>query len=343
MHNGNDLLKYSQQARARRMRRGMGLLCAAALLAGSAACSEAVDEDFFGAPLLGGTDHPRVVTSDPLPGALDVDFNKVIAIEFNKPINPSKCPASFGLTPATDGFGTVFGKYFTFAANTALTSRSYRMTMTKGCEDEEGRDLVDEYNAQFSVGSSIGPIANGVQAVGLESQGCPNTWPGTGSFSGGDHTIGSCWWDSSLRVLSPSAYTLRGGDDGLTAASSCVDRNTDNIRVIFDRYMDINVTIGAITLQRTSPPIASTRLSSWNWTDCQAEAPFGCRVVTLVFAEDIATCNGTTAFGTADFNLSVTAGTGAGFPFYLLEIDTTAADTLGNNFASKFSFGFEGD
>lgn len=304
-------------------------------------CSEAVDDDFFGAPLFGGPDHPRVVTSNPLAGAENVAEDQVIAIEFNKPISASKCPAAFGLSPSVEGFGTVFGKYFTFSPNVPLPQRTYRMTMTKGCEDDEGRDLVDEYNAQFAVGLSVGPIANGVQAVGVDSQGCPTVWPGTGSASGGDHTLGSCWWDDTLPVLTPSAYEFLGGDDGLTAASSCVDRNTDNIRVIFNRYMDTNVTIGAISLTRLSPPIASTRLSTWTWSDCQAIAPFGCRVVTLVFAEDLATCNNTNAFGVADFNLA--QGTGVNFPFYQLDIDTTAADALGNTFAQKFSFGMEGE
>ncbi|MEQ9363715.1 MAG: Ig-like domain-containing protein [Leptospirales bacterium] len=304
-------------------------------------CSETVDDEIFGAPLLGGTDHPRVVTSNPLAGAQNVSGDQVIALEFNKPISASKCPAAFALSPSTDGFGTVFGKYFTFSPNAPLPQRTYRMTMTKGCEDHEGRDLVDEYNAQFAVGLSVGPISNGVQAVGLESQGCPTVWPGGGSAVGGNHTLGSCWWDDTLPVLTPSAYKFLGGDDGLAAATSCVDRNTDNIRVIFNRYMDPNVTIGAISLTRLSPPIASTRLSTWTWSDCQGIEPFGCRVVTLVFAEDLATCNGTTAFGAADFNLA--QGTGTNFPFYQLDIDTTAADALGNTFTQKFSFGMEGE
>jgi hypothetical protein len=113
--------------------------------------------------------------------------------------------------------------------------------------------------------------------------------------------------------------------------------------MIFNRYMDINATIDAISLSRKTPPISTIRLSSWNWSDCRAIPPYGCRAVTLIFAEDRSSCNGASAFGTDDFNLERSDTSPSGSPLYLLQVDTTARDTDGNTLADTFNFGIEGD
>lgn len=309
-------------------------------------CSENLENPFLATPpakaLFGDTKHPRVVFSDPVAGATNVERSKVITLTFNKEINANRCPAAFVLQPPHEGFSKVLGNYFTFTPKDILNEQTYTMSMLKGCEDKDGHDLLTQFDAVFHVGSSLGPIQNTVQAVGLESQNCPATFPGQGSGVGGNHALGSCWWDNTLPMLTASSYTLRGGDDGSGTAAACNDVNTDNIRIIFNRYMDPSTTVNAITLTRKSPPLSTIRLASWAWTDCQLESPYGCRVVTLVFSEDRSSCNGVAAFGNPDFNLERSDNTPAGYPFYTLEIDRTARDASGNGFSNSFSFSMEG-
>ena len=321
----------------------IALAATAWLLISGPRCSEAVSDEIFGAPLFGAGDAPRVVNSTPVTGSVGVTRNQVLTLEFKKPLNSAKCSAAFSLTPNVTGYGRVFGNYFLFSPNTLLSEQSYVMTMSKDCEDAEGRDLLDAFYAEFAVGFQIPAETPAVQAVGLASQNCPAAFPAGGSSVGGDHTLGSCWWDNNLAILTASNYRFRGGDDG-SGAGACADVNTDNIVVIFNRYMDINATIAAISLTRQSPPISSIRLASWTWSDCRANAPYGCRAVTLVFSEDRSSCNGASAFGTDDFNLERSnAPSTPGSPLYLLEIDTTARDAEETTLTNTFNFGIEGD
>ncbi len=152
-----------------------------------------------------------------------------------------------------------------------------------------------------------------------------------------------------MSMLTPSSYTFRGGDTGagaLASAVDCPDVSTDNFRLIFNNYMNPGVTVSATTLRRLSGPITTIRLASHGWTDCQAVYPYGCRVLTVSFSELEATCNGTGFFGTVatngDFNLGVTTGSPAGFPQYMIQVDTTALDAAGKNPENQFNFSMEG-
>ncbi|EQA62432.1 Ig-like domain-containing protein [Leptospira alexanderi] len=179
-----------------------------------------------------------------------------------------------------------------------------------------------------------------VQAFGLVSQGCAAALPGTGNAIGGNWLLGSCWWDDTLPILTPSSYQFRGGDDGTAAASACVNRNTDDFKIIFSNYMDPVSTASATNLTRVSPPLTSIRLASWNWSDCQGVFPFGCRVLSLQFSEMESTCGGVLAFGaTGDFNLSNASLTGSS-PTYTLQVGVSATDTNGKQLSAPFSFSF---
>ncbi|PJE00744.1 MAG: hypothetical protein CK427_13055 [Leptospira sp.] len=209
-------------------------------------------------------------------------------------------------------------------------------------------------NINLPIVNSFGFVAGGllsaapaIQAVGVASQGCANTFPGIGNAAGGDWTSGNCFWDNSLSILSPSNYRFRAGDigNGSTGSNlSCLDVNTDNFRLIFSNYMDLNSTINAVRLRRTSPPTTTVQLSSWSWTDCQAVAPFGCRVLNVTYAEQESSCNGS-LFGNAltggDFNLLRSDNTPAGFPYYNLSVDTSARDVNNIPINSTFNFTME--
>ncbi|MCB1318084.1 MAG: hypothetical protein KDK27_19095, partial [Leptospiraceae bacterium] len=203
------------------------------------------------------------------------------------------------------------------------------------------------FTLTFSVGGGPAPT---VQAVGLASQNCSTLYPGTGSAIGGDHTLNSCWWDSSLPKLSATNYEFRGGDTGGGSNGSPIDCTpvlTDDIRITFNTFMDTAVTGEAITLTRNSPPSSTIRVASVNWTDCNTAAPYGCRVVTIAFAEAEASCNGNILFGDVntqgDFNLLPTIPSVQDFPLYTIEVDTTARSADGIDLPAKFNFAIEGD
>lgn len=289
-----------------------------------------------------------VVSTNPTQNQSDVSAEQNIEIIFSKTIHPGRCTSAFTLNSENDGEIIAGGNALKYLPNSSLGTGSHVVELTTDCEDLSGADLLTPLTYSFNVGASTTPI---VQAIGLESQGCSTTHPGAGSASGGDHTLGSCWWDSSLAVLSPTNYEFRGGDDGTGAAAStnaCADVNTDNFRLIFSEYMDIATTTNAISLTRLSGPATLIKLASHTWTDCQTNAPFGCRVITLSFAEAEATCNDTTTFGNnstnGDFNLSQTnAPQIVGFPLYRIEVAITARSTAGTTLNETFAFDMEGN
>ncbi|GBF52095.1 Ig-like protein [Leptospira ryugenii] len=64
-----------------------------------------------------------------------------------------------------------------------------------------------------------------------------------------------------------------------------------------------------------------------------------------MFAELESSCNGTTAFGNAgtggDFNLLQSNTAPAGYPYYMISVDTTAKDVNNVSFPSTFNFSME--
>lgn len=306
-----------------------------AFVAFSAAnCSELDKKTGDLIPLIGAVDVLRVTGSIPFPGQQGVATTTRIGFSFSKDIDVQKCISAFAISPSVAGGFNGGGTLLEFIPNAALTPGTYVATLSRSCEDTSGRDLEAEYTASFGVGVSAASITPEVQAVGLASQGCALSYPGTGSAAGGDHTLGTCWWDSSLAILSPTAYEFRGDN-------ACADVNTDNIRIIFNTYMNIGATINAISVTRQSPPSSSVKKASWVWSDCLAAAPFGCRVVTIAFTEEANACGGA-GFGGNDFNLQQDTPL-ADFPFYLLEVDGTAVSFDGLSLPATFTFGFEGD
>ncbi|RHX78453.1 Ig-like domain-containing protein [Leptospira yasudae] len=251
------------------------------------------------------------------------------AIAFSPPIS-----GSYAWTPGN--------QILTFTSDSNLTyGVRYGVTVGTSARTSSLVSLQSPISGSFVSGSVN--IVPHVQAFGLVSQGCAAALPGTGNAAGGNWLLGSCWWDDTLAILSPSSYQFRGGDDGTGAASACTNRNTDDFRIIFSNYMDPVSTASATSLTRVSPPLTSVRLATWNWSDCQATYPFGCRVLDLQFSEMEATCGGGLAFGsTGDFNLSnasLTIPPGS-YPIYTLQVGSSALDTNGKQLSPSFSFSF---
>ncbi len=281
---------------------------------------------------------------------LGIPNRKPFVFSFTRGMNRVQTQASINFSPNLIGTYTwsADDKTLTFLPDAPLIY-GVRYTITIG-NGAVSSDRIAIYSPSIYSFTAGGPLeaAPTVQAVGLVSQACANSLPGTGNASGGNWLSPHCFWDNSLSILGPSSYQFRAGDNGtgnINITSSCSDVNTDNFRLIFSNYMDLNSTINAIRLRRLSPPSTVIQLSSWVWSDCQTNFPFGCRVVDLLFSELEASCNGPSAFGNAntlgDFNLLRSDNTPAGYPYYMLTVDTTAKDVQNIPFSSNFQFSME--
>ncbi|MDX1957394.1 MAG: Ig-like domain-containing protein, partial [Leptospiraceae bacterium] len=282
-------------------------------------------------------------------GCLGNPTTNPIVINFSFPMDPIPTQSALTISPSISGTfaWTVGNTVLTFTPDSKLNyGTRYTVTLGALAKTSNGIPVSSSTSTSFVVGSVITSPA--VQAFGVSSQGCSATFPGIGSAIGANWASPTCYWDSSLAIQTPSFYTFRAGDTGSGSTGSplsCADANTDNFKIIFNSYMDLNSTVNAVRLRRLSPPTTSIQLASWQWTDCQGTFPFGCRVLTVVFAEQEASCNGT-LFGNAatggDFNLLRTDNMPVGSPFYLLSVDTTAKDTSGVSLPSTFNFSMEG-
>lgn len=279
----------------------------------------------------------------------DVCVNVPLIVTFSEAMDQASATAAISFSPFQDvTYNWAAANVLEITPLGAFESvTSYSFSVGTGAQDTAGNGLASPFGLTFTTEDARPRVL----AIGLESQtNCPAT--PTGAAAGViDWTSATCWWDNALAIRDPSNYQLRGGDDGTGAASTpaaCADVNTDNIVVHFSTFMDTNSVIDAINLRRLSPPTSLIRLASWTWDPafCQGVAPFGCSKVTLVFSEDIATCNGGTAFGdpttNGDFNLAQSNFGLAGYPRYQLEIDSSARDVNNNTFNQSFTFTMEG-
>lgn len=95
----------------------------------------------------------KVVDSNPVAGALNVDGAQDIVIVFNQDIEAQKCTGAFSITPFTVGNFSVAQAILTYNPQGTLADGTYVITITKDCEDLVGRDLVNEYTLSFGVGA----------------------------------------------------------------------------------------------------------------------------------------------------------------------------------------------
>ncbi|EMN26847.1 Ig-like domain-containing protein [Leptospira kirschneri] len=291
-------------------------------------------------------------------GCLGNPNTQSIVFNFNTPMNTAVTQAAIGISPPISGtfVWSAGNQTLVFTTDSKLEyGTRYTISIGTSAQAANQTNFTTPVSASFIAGgNNPNPI---VQAIGLVSQvgapGCAPSFPAIGSAIGGNWTAASCWWDNSLPVLQPSSYRFEGGDEGNNNAASCNNKTTDDFRLVFNNYMNLGSTIGSVSLSRESGASTVIRLSSWNWSDCQAVYPFGCRVLDLRFSEMESSCGGVNEFGSsADFNLTnakfdFSANNGAipypaiptspNYPIYTIQVSGAATDILGRPLA-PFSF-----
>nr|WP_232369356.1 Ig-like domain-containing protein [Leptospira abararensis] len=221
-----------------------------------------------------------------------------------------------------------------------LPETRYHILFPSGINALDGGELSEAVSFDFFVGSD----GNDPEVIGfgLESQNCELGIQELGSITGARWDSLTCFWSRGLPILSPHLYQFRGGDDetGLPGSpQGCADVNTDNFRILFNQYMDTTSVIGATRFSKISPPSTNIRLSTWVWSHCQTDSPFGCRELTYSYAESEASCNGS-LFGNittgGDFNLSASALAPNFYPYYEFRLESEAKSILGKRMKSAF-------
>jgi len=266
------------------------------------------------------------VTAGAASTTASVCVNVPIIINFSEDMDQSATAAAISFSPsisAGQSWAAPNRLIITPLGNGLSGGTTYALTVSTAARDLAYNALQADFGLTFTTEN-----AAGVRSVGVASQTCDmaNT---AGNAAGGNWVLGSCWWDSSLSLLGPSYYTLRGAN-----AACGTDTNTDNVRIIFNTAMDPAATLGAINVSRVSPPITTVYITSAAWDATN-------RMLTLSLSESGAACD---PGANADaLDLRDSSASGAGFPIYLLEIDISARSAGGVNMSSTFSFAFEGD
>ncbi len=287
-------------------------------------------------------------------GCLGNPTRSPIVFNFNQAMDTATTQNAIGFSPSLTGsyIWSNGNATLTFTPSTKLTyGATYTVLVGSTAKSANNITVVSAISSTFTAGNLITTPA--VQAFGLASQGtsCGTTAPGVGNASPpaspASLTTTTCFWDDTLAMLTPSSYQFSGGDTGtglLGSSNDCADQTSDNFRIFFNTYMDTNTTLAATSLKRLSPPLTSIALGTAAWTDCQTAAPFGCKVLTLSYAEQEASCNGN-QFGTiatgGDFNLLKTTPAVANYPLYQISVSSSAKDVNGV-FISPFTFSMIG-
>lgn len=276
--------------------------------------------------------------------------SNTFTFHFSKSMQDARTQSSITFFPSLSGRyeWSTDRKVLSFLTDLKLTyGTRYSIVLGSGAISEDGIFIESTSTHSFTAGGSVSNAPQ-VQAIGVATQGCASSLPGSGNPLGANWLSNTCFWDNSLPILNPSAYRFRAGDSGngnLHLTTDCADVESDNFRIIFSNFMEMNSTVNAIRLRRLSPPSSVIQLSKWNWDDCQSSPPFGCRVINLAFAELEASCNGTSSFGNGttggDFNLQRSDHTLAGFPYYMISVDVSAKDINQVPLSQPFQFSME--
>ncbi|TGL25525.1 Ig-like protein [Leptospira yanagawae] len=220
------------------------------------------------------------------------------------------------------------------------SSTRFQFLLPSGVLALDGKKSSEPIRLDFFVGEGVtDPFVIG---FGLESQNCGIGIQELGSGSHSRWDASTCFWSTGLPILTPESYYFRGGDDGTGDSGetgACADVNTDNFRIFFNQYMDTTSVISASKLTKISPPSSNIRLSSWVWSHCQTQSPYGCRQLTYSFAESEASCNGS-LFGNngtgGDFNLTNSSSSPNLYPFYEFRLDSDAKSSFGKKMPHAF-------
>ncbi|MCE9501520.1 MAG: Ig-like domain-containing protein, partial [Leptospira sp.] len=256
-------------------------------------------------------------------GTLNVcSGGNALRIVFSENMNQVATTNAISFSPSVNVTFSWVGNVLTIVPLTTFASdKFYSITVSTSAKDLAGNSLPGDFQVGFKTENS----SPKVYAVGLGSQvGCTNFTgvPSVGSIIGGTWASANCFWDNTLSILQPGSYHFLAGNLACVA-----DSQTDNIRIIFDKPMDIVSTASAVSLRRISPPLGSVIKSSWSWSDTN-------HVLTMSFSEG-ALC--------MDLVRNLLNDPSPNYPFYIIDVDQTAKDANGNSLAAPFSFIMEGD
>ncbi len=297
-----------------------------------------------------------ILTNTVTTGCLGNPTLSPIVINFSQPMDTATTQNATGFSPSLTGayVWSNGNQTLTFTPSTKLSyGTTYTVAIGAGAKSAINISVNSAISSTFTAGNLI--TTPQVQAFGVATQtALCSSFPGTGFSTTSDpqpftwsSPLQKCFWDNTQPVLTASTYQFTGGDTGTGFAGSsndCADQASDNFVIIFNTYMDTNATLAATSLKRLSPPLTSIALASATWTDCQSVAPFGCRILTVAYAEQEASCNGN-QFGNiatgGDFNLLKTTPAVANYPLYQLSVGSAAKDVNGV-FISSFSFSMIG-
>lgn len=110
----------------------------------------------------GTTLDPMVISADPINKATNVVLNKVVAVNFNMPMNSSTLNAN---TFAVKDGATVIAGSVSYTGNTAffkpnlplMANKEYTVTVTTEAKNIQGKALKSNYVSTFSTGTSSAP------------------------------------------------------------------------------------------------------------------------------------------------------------------------------------------
>ena len=158
-----DLNSSSYNARPR----PFFLACAVALfvLWSSTNCGKVEDKLALFNPVFGSDELPKVVSSNPVPGQEGVGTDATITVLFNKTVRTQECTQAFRIQPSALGFFQVAGPVLTFKPSAPLSAGTHVFTISKECEDMDGRDIDPVYTASFAVGTAASVGAPTVQTI----------------------------------------------------------------------------------------------------------------------------------------------------------------------------------
>ncbi len=166
-------------------------LCVAVSLSAFASC-KAVEDAFadFLPVVGGGEDPPRVTGSSPAPGQRGVHKDSPVILTFNKRIEQQKCIGAFTIQPPLPGVFDFTASEMIFTSSRQFRGgETYIVSLTQDCEDANGVDLEEQYNASFSTSNELSPPFILRASARKNATGClpadifQDVYPNTGSNS----------------------------------------------------------------------------------------------------------------------------------------------------------------
>ncbi|MCE9501755.1 MAG: Ig-like domain-containing protein, partial [Leptospira sp.] len=121
---------------------------------------------------------PKVVSSLPAANQDGVDKNQALIFTFNKEVDPQTCMNAFTMQPPITGLYDFTGPIMKFKPSAKLRGGiTYVASLSRRCEDKEGRDLEAPYSVSFTVSKdTTTPTLVSVQAK-TNATGCSQASP----------------------------------------------------------------------------------------------------------------------------------------------------------------------